>query len=144
MSRAAITPSDAGSPPAGVAIGPTVADCVERFTAPAQHPVNVAHRERSMRAVDLGLRIANDAVREVIASNAVVVSLSDVYWFDTTQSTMEEQELGGFFTREEIVDSRQRIDEAIRYIELRGPDAFPVRFIRHPEQPHLVRFEAKP
>lgn len=136
MSRCAITPSDAGAPPAGVAIGPTVADCVERFPPPAQHPVNVANREHSMRAVNFAISIADDVVRSVVASNAASFRAAGHDWFDTNCPVWADEEAAA--------ECEQRIARALQYIELRDPRAFPFRFIRHPDQPHLVRFEAKP
>lgn len=144
MSRCAITPSDSGAPPAGVAIGPTVADCVERFPAPAQHPVNVANRERSMRVVNFAISIADDVVPSVIAENAVSLDYDGDYWFDINRPNLAEPDQGTFWTSEEIAECEKRIARALKYIELRDPDAVPWRFIRHPEQPHLVRFEDKP
>lgn len=111
---------------------------------PAQHPANVAHRERSMRAVNLATVIANDVVQDVIAANAVSLKVDGHYWFDTTRPVLDEPELGGWFPTEEVAECKQRIARALQYIELREPDAFPTRFIRHPERPELVRFEDKP
>lgn len=158
MSRCAITPSDAGAPPAGFAIGPTVEDCAVRvagfaqgtgyaqggFMPPLQHPANVANRERSMRTLNLATVIACDVVSDVIANNAVSIKVDGHYWFDINRPALAEPDMGGFWTTEEIAECKQRIDRAVQYIELREPDAFPSRFIRHPDQPHLVRFEAKP
>ena len=108
------------------------------------HPVNVANRERSMRTLNLATVIACDVVSDVVTNNAVSLWMEGQYWFDINRPALAEPDQGSFWTTEEIVECKQRIDRAMQYIELRDPDAFPFRFIRHPDQPHLVRFEAKP
>ena len=135
MSRSAITPSDAGASPAGVAIGPTVADCIERFTPPAQHPVNVANRERSMRQMNAAIAFADAAAKLFIEYCADADFLDDgPVWYDTSNCAGN-----GDLSR-----YVKACEFAAQYIEMRDPDAFPFRFIRHPDQPHLVRFEDKP
>ncbi|WP_374607169.1 hypothetical protein [Thermomonas sp.] len=141
----AITPS-AGHPREPDCDAGTIADCEARFTGPnfGMHPVNAANRERSMRTLNLATVIACDVVSDVIANNAVSIKVDGYYWFDINRPALAEPDMGGFWTTEEIAECKQRIDRAVQYIELREPDAFPSRFIRHPDQPHLVRFEAKP
>lgn len=91
----------------------------------ADHPANVASRERSMRALNLALSIADEVVRD------------DIKWLCQTVRQMQTAWL-------EIDASNREVARAVEYIGLREPDALPYRFIRHPEQPHLVRFEDKP
>lgn len=95
----------------------------------ADHPANVASRERSMRAVDLAFYFANEAVRWTIERPKALVVVDEVCWSDTRPS---------------CIGYHKDIEKALQYIGLREPDALPYRFIRHPEQPHLVRFEDKP
>lgn len=108
----AITPCDTRQPPRPA----------------ADHPVNTANRERSMRVLNLALQIADQAVQSTVESNCdFFLDADGTTWF----------EIGVPWT-DECVQS------AIRYIELRDPDSAPWRFTRHPDHPHLVRFEAKP
>ena len=85
-----------------------------------------ASRERSMRALDLALRIADHEVQRILrgCDGALV---DNVRWIDTR------------FYRDD--DHANQVERAMRYIGLRHADAFPWRFIRHPERPELVRFE---
>lgn len=124
--------------------GITPCDTRQPRSPAAEHPANVAGRERSMRVFNLATTIANDVVQDVIASNAVSLNVDRQYWFDTKRPNLGEPDQGGFWSSADIAECKQRIDRALQYIELRDPDAFPFRFIRHPEQPHLVRFEVKP
>lgn len=56
-------------------------------------------------------------------------------WWDTSQPS-------GLTERPEDRERAARnVQRALRYIGLRGADAFPWRFVRHPERPELVRFE---
>ena len=56
-------------------------------------------------------------------------------WLDTTTPTgITDQD-------EDQREAAELLDHALRYIGLRSPDAFPWRFVRHPERPELVRFE---
>ena len=122
----------------------TPCDSRPSVRSPASHPVNAANRERSLRAVNLATVIANDVVQGVIEANAVPLSVDGHNWFDTTRPALDEPEMGSWFTTDEVAECKQRIARALQYIELREPDAFPTRFIRHPERPELVRFEGKP
>ena len=89
--------------------------------------VNVHEGERDLQAIVLALQIADEVVRSDIESNCGHRLDRGIYWCDTANT-----------------DERDAIDRAIRYIELREPDAFPFRFIRHPQQTHLVRFKDLP
>lgn len=109
----AITPCDTRQPPRPV----------------ADHPVNTANRERSMRVVNLALHFADQDVRLEIERPMALVVEGDTCWYDTRPS---------------CTGYHPDIEKALQYIELREPDALPWRFTRHPDQPHLVRFEAKP
>lgn len=105
----AITPCDTRQPPRPA----------------ADHPVNTANRERSMRVLNLALQIADQVVRDDVEWAGKLTTLEGVVWHDISAEN----------------DDLQR---PLQYIELRDPDSAPWRFIRHPDQPHLVRFEAKP
>ena len=91
----------------------------------AGHPVNTANRERSMRVLNLALQIADQVVCDDVEWIGKPIQLEGSVWYDTSAEN----------------DDLQR---AMQYIELRDPDSAPWRFTRHPDQPHLVRFEAKP
>ena len=104
----------------------TVAECAARL-----HPANAANRETSMRALNLALQIADGEARTMLETYCDDgEKIGDAHWLNVKTS-------GG------DAETRQAIDRAVRYIDVRCPDAFPWRFIRHPEQPHLVRFEDK-
>ncbi|MBS0212351.1 MAG: hypothetical protein JSR26_04105 [Proteobacteria bacterium] len=58
-------------------------------------------------------------------------------WYDTSKpfglgESDAQLKLAGLF-----------VQRALRYIGLRSPDAFPWRFVRHPDRPELVRFEER-
>jgi hypothetical protein len=46
--------------------------------------------------------------------------------------------------REDNEDNRMYVDRALRYLDLRGSATIDFTFVRDRDQPHLVRFEAKP
>lgn len=109
----AITPSDTRDPP-----------------RPAQHPANVASREHSAQVMNLALQIADREVRPMIEAYADDGELdaANVAWMNIQTSGAGHEE-------------KASLDRAVRYIGVRSPDAFPWRFVRHPERPELVRFE---
>ena len=107
--------------------GPTVAESTAR-----QHPANVANRARSARAMAAAIAIADAEVRTIVESYADGEKHEGVIWMDSRTAIDREQ------------DTERVLKQAITYIELREPDAFPWRFVRHPDQPHLVRFEDTP
>lgn len=106
----------------------------------ARHPMNIAHRETSARVMNLAFQIADAAVRSEIESAVVSIRLNKKDWFCTNRPVVDEPDMCGVSAAERL-EARSRIDKAVRYIGLRSPDAFPWRFVRHPERPELVRFE---
>lgn len=107
----AITPSDTRQPPRPA----------------AAHPANMASREHSAQVMNLAIQLADLEVRPVVQAYADGEYVDGVLWFNLTT--------GG------AADHRESVDVAVRYIGLRSPDAFPWRFVRHPERPELARFE---
>lgn len=119
----AVTPTDTRQPPRPA----------------AAHPANMASREHSALLMNLAIQIADAEVHGIVEMYAFELVLDDKIWFDTSLVPMD--------MRRHAADrdfAASTVARAIRYIDLRSPDAFPWRFIRHPEQPHLVRFEATP
>jgi hypothetical protein len=91
------------------------------------HPANLASREHSAQVMNLALQLADLEVRPVIPAYADGEFIDGVAWFNLTH--------GG------AADHKESVNLAVRYIGLRSPDAFPWRFVRHPERPELARFE---
>ncbi len=91
------------------------------------HPANLASREHSAQVMNLALQLADLEVRPVVEAYADGEAIDGVAWFNLST--------GG------AADHRESVDLAVRYIGLRSPDAFPWRFVRHPERPELARFE---
>ena len=117
-----------------------VTPCDTRQPRPAaEHPANVASREHSAQAMALALEIADAEVHGIVEQYAAEVAEGDTFWFDTTTAPLDMQRHQE--DRDFALSTTQR---AVRYIDLRNPDAFPWRFVRHPERPELVRFEVTP
>ncbi len=116
----AVTPSDTRPAPRG-----------------SLHPANVASREHSAQAMNLALEIADDAVRSDVEIYSAICAIDCTLWCDTRNppADMDRHEAD-----REL--SRHMVGRALQYIGLRNPDGMPWRFIRHPERPELVRFEA--
>lgn len=91
-------------------------------------------REHSMQALNAALRIADDEVRPVVECYCDIAVVDGTTWINT----------GDVLDATEDHDATARVARALQYIGLRSPDAFPWRFIRHPDRPELVRFEGKP
>lgn len=110
----AVTPSDSREGKPHVHVGRVGAD---------------ASRELSMRALDLALRIADHEVQHILYRCDVTLA-DNAHWLDTRRCQGDEH--------------ANQVERAVRYIGLRHADAFPWRFIRHPDRPELVRFEERP
>lgn len=94
------------------------------------HPANLASQEHSAQVMNLALQIADAEVRSVIQAYADGEVIDDVMWMSVVTAASEEHQ--------------KVVEMAVRYIGLRSPDAFPWRFVRHPERPELARFEDAP
>lgn len=95
-------------------------------------------RESSMRALNLALSIADDAVRSDIEAYSVPWMDGGHVWNDTSKVPED--------MRRHADDrqlARDMIERSLDYIGLRNPDGMPWRFIRHPDRPELVRFEGR-
>lgn len=114
----AVTPTDTRSLPRG-----------------ALNPANIASREHSAQVLNLALWIADSQVRCLVESygylQVVEKDGGGIVWLNV-------------YPPAENDDVYADLDRALRYIGLRSPDAFPWRFLRHPDRPELVRFEDKP
>lgn len=117
----------------------TPSDTRELFRG-VNHPVNVAYREHSAQAMALAIGIADDLVRTELEIHADGKIIDGVLWMDTTKPYF----CNGKRDQDDEVRVQYAIDRALKYIGLRNPDAFPWRFVRHPEKPELVRFEEQP
>ena len=93
--------------------------------------VDTPAQERSMRALDLALRIADHEVQRIIRLRCDGALADGEQWLDLRFAGDSEED-------------KIQVDRAVRYIGLRHADAFPWRFIRHPDRPELVRFEERP
>lgn len=124
MNTHAITPTDNRRP--------VLHDCSPRYQPEAS-------REHSANTMNLALTIADGAVRSDVECYADPCSIEGTDWLNTAVAVA-----AGKYTPDDLVIWQGYVDRAVRYIGLRHPDAFPWRFIRHPELPHLVRFEDKP
>ena len=86
----------------------------------------------SMQALNLAVEIADREVRVMVECYAMhSTEIDGIRWFDTSHQTCANDDC----------EQQQALERAVQYIGLRSPDAFPFRFIRHPERPELVRFE---
>lgn len=116
-----------------------VTPCDTRQPRPAaQHPANVASREHSAQVMDLALQIADAEARGIIEVYSLDVDADGQHWSDTSQPPLSRHR-----HQEDIDFALAATSRAVRYIGLRNPDAFPWRFVRHPERPELVRFETE-
>lgn len=86
-----------------------------------------------MRVMNLAIQIADAEVRSIVEiyCNDGEVADNGVVWMDTETSSISDE-------------AKSVLVDAIQYIELRTPTAFPWRLVRHPDKPHLVRFEDSP
>lgn len=119
--RHAITPSDTREPPRG-----------------SLHPANLASREHSAQVMNLAIKIADAEVHGIVEMYANEVDLDGQVWWDTSTPPLDMRR-----HQEDRDFALATIARAVRYIGLRHPDAFPWRFVRHPEKPELVRFETQ-
>lgn len=116
----AVTPSDTREPPRG-----------------SLHPANLASREHSAQLMNLAIEIADGEVHGMVEMYAHEVELDGQVWWDTSTPPLDMRRQAD---RDFALATTAR---ALRYIGLRQPDAFPWRFVRHPEKPELVRFETQ-
>lgn len=86
----------------------------------------------SMQALNLAIEIADREVRVMVECYAMqAAEINGVRWLDTSHHACVNDDC----------EQQEALERAVQYIGLRSPDAFPFRFIRHPERPELVRFE---
>ena len=104
-----------------------------------QHPANVASRQHSAQVLDLALQIADAEVQAIVECNTACELAGGHYWCDTSKVAPDMQA-----HQEDREFAQATTQRALRYIGLRSPDAFPWRFVRHPDRPELVRFLGKP
>lgn len=105
------------------AVTPTDSRTRQRVAVVGESP-----QELSMRALDLALRIADNEVHHILYRCHGAFA-DNAHWLDTRECQSDEH--------------ANQVERAVRYIGLRDADAFPWRFIRHPERPELVRFEER-
>lgn len=101
-------------------------------------PALPAARAANDPVVALALVIADGAVQSDIDLFSDWVEIDGNNWFDTAPPPSDMRKHA-----EDRALCQEVTERAVRYIGLRHPDAFPWRFVRHPERPELVRFESK-
>lgn len=86
----------------------------------------------SMQALNLAVEIADREVRMMVECYAQRgIEIEGIHWLDISHSDRANDDC----------EQQAALERAVQYIGLRSPDAFPWRFVRHPERPELVRFE---
>jgi len=95
-----------------------------------------SHREHSARLLNTAIEIADTVVRSEIECYAVGSEHGGHLWWNIQDIDWRDEVIHAVAAR--------AIDNALKYIGLRSPDAFPWTLLRHPERPELVRFEDKP
>lgn len=85
-----------------------------------------------MRALNLALVIADHEVRGMIEGFGAATLVDGRRWLDVSP-----------LHPPGTSECDDAVERAVRYIGLRHADAFPWRFIRHPDRPELVRFEER-
>jgi len=95
-----------------------------------------SHREHSARLLNTAIEIADTVVRSEIECYAVGSEHGGHLWWNIDDTEWRDEAIRPF--------AEASVARALRYIELRSPDAFPWTLLRHPERPELVRFEDKP
>ncbi|MBS0463156.1 MAG: hypothetical protein JSS41_11870 [Proteobacteria bacterium] len=106
----------------------------------SQSSVVTTHRtprpDHSARLLVAAFAIADACVRsEVECWCEGHIGDDDAAWWDTSKPS------GITDGTPDAAMAARNVQRALRYIGLRGADAFPWRFVRHPERPELVRFE---
>lgn len=101
---------------------PVLVRMFERLPAPVT--LLDDHARRMGERLRLATEMADDIARSDIESHCTFERMGRHTWYDTTAPSREGIEVEG------------GIDKATRYLDLRG------HLIRHPQQKHLVRFEA--
>ena len=109
------------------AVTPTDSRLTKAVDAIVKHAPGLAE-ERSMRALDLALRIADNEAHHILYRCEVTLA-DNAHWLDTRRCQGD--------------DHANQVERVVRYIGLRHADAFPWRFIRHPDRPELVRCEER-
>ncbi|MBS0598178.1 MAG: hypothetical protein JSR92_12815 [Proteobacteria bacterium] len=100
-----------------------------------QPPPSVSDHRHSARLMNAAIAIADACVRSEIECFAVGSEHGGQLWWNLDDTEWRDAESRTF--------AQASIARAVRYIELRSPDAFPWTLLRHPERPELVRFEDK-
>lgn len=105
------------------------------YSKPELTPL-LSQREQNMRLLNAAITIADSCVRSEVECWCRHCMMDDGRtWLDITTP------IGITDKDDDQRDAAELLDRALRYIGLRAPDAFPWRFVRHPERPELVRFE---
>lgn len=99
----------------------------------------LTQREHNMRLLNAAITIADSCVRsEVECWSRHCLFEDGRIWLDTSAP------VGMTDDPADVRRSAELLALALRYIGLREPDAFPWRFVRHPQRQELVRFEKRP